>query len=378
MALACVVEPGDPKLKALLAEYSPVEVWESLQRSEADTAWTRRTRALQLRPIRLLTRKYGLRFIVPGDEEWPAPLDALGLCEPVQDSCGVPVGLWVRGEQSLATLSARAVALVGSRASTAYGDRVAAELAASLVVEGVTVVSGGAFGIDAAAHRGALAEGGPTVSVMAGGLDEFYPRAHSSLLAQVAEHGALVAEVPPGEHPTRRRFLTRNRLIAALSLGTVVVEAGLRSGARNTVTWASACGRPVMAVPGPIGNATSATPHRLIRQGEATLVSSPIEVLELVSPAGECLPEHASQPRLLDLLDADQRAVYEALPSRGSRDTGDLALRAGLGMRETLMALNGLCDAGLARSCEDGGWRLGRVQDRPVGSAHQQAGGGDG
>lgn len=377
MALGCVVEPGDLKLKQLLRRFGPVEVWETLRRSLTDSAWTRRARALDLRAVELLARQHRLRFIVPGDEEWPGHLAALDTCEPVQESGGAPVGLWLRGEHVLAGLAATAVALVGSRASTAYGDRVTADLGAALAAEGVTVVSGGAYGIDAAAHRGALAEKGPTVAVLAGGLDEFYPRAHVNLLGEVAAHGLVVSEVPPGEHPTRRRFLTRNRLIAALTAGTVIVEAGVRSGARNTVTWANACGRSVMAVPGPIGNPTSYTPHRLIREGEAVLVTGLAEVMELVGPVGASLPVKPTQPRLLDLVDADQHAVYEALPARGSRDAGDLALRAGLTVRETLVALNGLCDAGLAGVADDGGWRLGRVQDQPVPSAHQERGRGD-
>lgn len=378
LALACVIEPGDLRLKGLLARFEPAEVWASLTRAGADNAWGRRARALDVRTVELLARKHGLRFIVPGDDEWPPQLAVLAACEPVQESGGAPIGLWVRGERSLAGVTATAVALVGSRASTAYGDRVSADLGAALAAEGVTVVSGGAYGIDAAAHRGAIAENGPTVAVLAGGLDEFYPRAHANLLGEVASYGAVVSEVPPGEHPTRKRFLVRNRLIAALAAGTVVVEAGVRSGARNTVTWANACGRVVMAVPGPIGNPTSYTPHRLIREGEAVLVTGLADVMEVVGPVGESQPIKPSQPRLLDLLSDSQRAVYEALPSRGSRATGDLSLRAGLTVRDTLVALNGLCDAGLAGAADDGGWRLGRIQDRPVPSSQQEGGGGDG
>lgn len=377
MALACVVEPGDLRLAGLLRDHTPVEVWQGLRRSAADNAWTRRTRALSLRPVLLLARTHRLRFVVPGDEEWPAPLTALGSCEPVQDGGGVPVGLWVKGRAPLADLARDAVAIVGSRASTAYGDRVAADLGAGLAASGTTVVSGAAYGIDAAAHRGALAEGGPTVAVLAGGLDEAYPRAHAALIAEIAGHGAVVSEVPPGEHPTRRRFLTRNRLIAALAAGTVIVEAGVRSGARNTVTWANALGRLVMAVPGPVGNATSVGPHRLIRDGEAVLVTGLGDIRELIAPAGECLVAPQGQVRLLDTLDAAQRAVHEALPGRGSRDTGDLALRAGLGVREALVALDGLCERGLAERTADG-WKLGRVQDRPLPSAQQEGGGGEG
>ena len=190
----------------------------------------------------------------------------------------------------LAPLVERSVAVVGSRASTPYGDSVGAELAADLGEADYTVVSGGAFGIDAAAHRGSLASRSPTLAILAGGLDQPYPAGHGSLFERIAERGVLVSELPPGQHPTRTRFLSRNRLIAALTPGTVMVEAAARSGARNTVTWASALHRVVMAVPGPVTSANSVTPHRLIRESEAVLVTRAAEVLELLSPLGRVVP----------------------------------------------------------------------------------------
>ena len=169
--------------------------------------------------------------------------------------------MWLAGGGDLAELAAQSVAVVGSRASTPYGDTVAAELAAELSESGRSVLSGGAYGIDAAAHRGCLAGRTPTVAVLAGGLDQPYPSGHRPLFDRIAERGVLVSELAPGEHPTRVRFLARNRLIAALTPGTVLVEAAARSGARNTVTWANVLGRIVMAVPGPVTSATSVTPH---------------------------------------------------------------------------------------------------------------------
>lgn len=377
LALSCVVEPGDLKLRSLLAQFTPAEVWVSLGAGLRESVWGRRVADLDLRVVDRLARQHDLRFIVPGDEEWPQQLAALERCDPVQDAGGSPLGLWVAGEP-LAELVSRSLALVGSRASSAYGERVATELAAGLGAEGVTVVSGGAYGIDAAAHRGALAAGGRTVAFLAGGLDSFYPRANEALLRRVREAGALVSEVAPAQHPTRRRFLTRNRLIAAATGGTVIVEAGVRSGARNTVTWAGACGRVVMAVPGPVSSATSYGPHQLIRGGEAVLVTSVTDVLEVAGPMGEVLPERPSQRRLLDVLDPSERAIYEALPTRGGRDTGDLALRAGVGVREALTALGSLAERGMVRPAEGGGWRLGDVQDRPLRSAKEQDEGRDG
>ncbi|WP_342373278.1 DNA-processing protein DprA [Propioniciclava soli] len=371
MRLACVVEPGDPAIGPLLREFGAPAVWEQLLRPGPDGAWRRRAAALDLRGVRVLMHRHGLRFIVPGDDEWPEQLAPLEYCEPVQGSRGVPLGLWVCGQGSLAELTRSSVALVGSRASTAYGERLACDLAADLAAgrphgTPLTVVSGAAFGIDAAAHRGALAEDGPTVAVLAGGLDTPYPKAHEALLGRIAHTGVVVSENAPGETPSRRRFLSRNRIIAALSLGTVIVEAALRSGARNTVTWASACGRPVMAVPGPVGSATSATPHRLIRGGEAVLVERVEDIREQVGRFGELAPGRPPQDRLFDHLDAPERAVYEALPSRGGRDAGDVALRSGLALPACLAVLAHLAEQDLAERSDQGGWRIGRVQDRPV------------
>lgn len=365
-ALACVTEAGDPRLSDLVALHGPVELWETLVASSVESAWTRRAKVLRLDQMEASEARRGMRFIVPSDAEWPVLLFDLERCAPVQELGGVPLGLWVRGAHPLGDLATRSVAVVGSRASTPYGDRVASDLAAELAASRITVVSGGAFGIDAAAHRGALAEGGPTVAFLAGGVDEPYPRANERLLDQVAEHGALVSEYPPGEHPTRRRFLARNRLIAAMTQGTVMVEAAARSGARNTVTWAGGCGRIVMAVPGPVGNATSYTPHRLIREGEASLVTCADEVREMIEPLGAVVPARPPTQRLLDGLDARQLAVYEALPSRGGRDVGELSLRSGFPVGTCLDILQGLGDRGLVERRGDGAWRLGRLGDRPL------------
>ncbi|MDO5534184.1 MAG: DNA-processing protein DprA [Propionibacteriaceae bacterium] len=366
LALSCVVEPGDLRLRERLRTTTPTQVWAALEAGLGELAWRRRAAVLDLDDVQRRAERHRLRFLVPGDPGWPAGVADLAHSEPVSDSGGTPLGLWVRGPGDLDLLTRGAVAVVGARTSTAYGDRTAAEIGEGLARAGRTVVSGGAFGIDAAAHRGVLAADGPTVAVLARGLDEMYPRAHTGLLAEVEAHGVLVSEVPPGEHPTRRRFLTRNRLIAALSDGVVVVEAGARSGARNTVTWASTLGRPVMAVPGPVSSAASYTPHRLIRDQEAMLVTCAEEVLEMVAPMGECLVSHASRTRLLDTVGPDEIAVYEALPSRGSRATGEVSLRAGLSLPEAMVALESLRARGMVAAAEDGGWKLGRVQDQPV------------
>lgn len=364
-ALACVVEAGDPRLAESVARRGAPATWRRVADGSGERAWAARASALDLDQVVAAEGRAGARFIIPGDEEWPEQLEDLARCPITQGAGGPPVGLWVRG-RPLARLVSVAVSIVGSRAATRYGERVAEDLAAGLAEAGICVVSGAAFGIDAAAHRGSLALEGPTVAVLACGVDEAYPRQNASLIEQVARQGSLVSEYPPGEHPTRLRFLARNRLIAALSEGTVLVEAAVRSGARNTVTWATGCGRPVMAVPGPVGNVTSFTPHRLIREGEAVLVTSVDDIRELVCQLGTVESGRPRCEHLLDGLGAGERTVYEALPARGGRDIGALALRAGVPVPACLVALGKLADAGLARRRADGQWGLGDVGDRPL------------
>jgi DNA processing protein len=358
MCLAAVVEPGHPAVAQTVAEYSAEQVWASLTGRGADTPLAQRAQRLRPDEIRARTRAEGLRFLVPGDEEWPEGVADLSGCEPVNQLSGEPLGLWVCGGGDLAALSASAVAVVGSRASSAYGDTVAADVAAELSESGRSVVSGGAYGIDAAAHRGCLSGRTPTVAVLAGGLDEPYPAGHRALFARIAENGVLVSELAPGEHPTRVRFLARNRLIAAMSAGTVMVEAAVRSGARNTVTWANALGRVVMAVPGPVTSATSVTPHRLIRDAEAVLVSGAADVLELLSPLGRAGPRPAGERRPTDVLDALELRVFEAVPGRGSLPAGELALRAGVSLPRCLAVLDQLADQGLLSQNLVGEWQL--------------------
>ncbi len=195
----------------------------------------------------------GGRLVTEDDDEWPALAftSFTGVTDRMRAQAHKPMVLWVVGPGRLDDVADRAAAIVGTRAATAYGEYVAADLAAGLVGRDAAVVSGGAFGIDGAAHRAALAADGLTVAVLAGGIDVPYPAGHASLLRRIAEEGLLVSEYPPGVRPARHRFLTRNRLVAALAGATVVVEAGARSGAANTAAWARALGRAVCAVPGP-------------------------------------------------------------------------------------------------------------------------------
>ncbi|MGI3785699.1 MAG: DNA-processing protein DprA, partial [Janthinobacterium lividum] len=299
----------------------------------------------------------GVRFVVPGDEEWPGGLDDLAGLEPVQRRGGVPLGLWLSGPGLLAALAERSVAVVGSRAATAYGNGVAADLGADLADAGFTVVSGGAFGIDAAAHRGALAVGGPSVGVVANGVDVAYPPGNARIFETLEARHLVVSELPPGSHPTRVRFLARNRLIAALSCGTVVVEAAIRSGARNTAGWAAALNRPLMAVPGPVHSAASVGPHLMVRSGQAVLVTRAVEVLELVSAAGQHLLGQDQGPvRRTDALDPTRLGVFEALSVRRWRTPGELATATGVRVPVCLAALTELESLGLATG-DVRGWR---------------------
>jgi DNA processing protein len=225
------------------------------------------------------------------------------------------------------------------------------------------VVSGGAFGIDASAHRGALAASGITVAVLAGGLEFGYPRGHGELFAAVAAHGVLISECPPDRGPTRPGFLIRNRIIAALSRGTVVVEAALRSGALNSARHARELCRPVMAVPGPVTSEQSAGCHELIRDYGAMCVTCASDVAEHIA-----LPEaglsggprrgHAT-PR--DALDEASMAVLEEVPVRGGRGPASIAVRAGVSLDTALRCLGMLAAAGFVERCELG-WRAVRLK----------------
>ncbi|MCR6647033.1 MAG: DNA-processing protein DprA [Cellulomonas sp.] len=379
-AWSALAEPGDVVAGALLAQLGAVQAWQWVVDSAAGLvdvparaaptgdAPARLVRAVERwapRMTRLAAEGWSVhrpppdgvshvRVLVPGDREWPAGLDDLG--------AAAPACLWVRGDPAAArwpsTGRARTAALVGARAATAYGERVAIDLAAGLVDAGFVVVSGGAYGVDAAAHRGALASGGRTLVVVAGGVDRAYPAGNVRLIEEaVASGGAVVGEVPPGSLPTRSRFLQRNRLIAALGTATVVVEAAWRSGALSTANHAARLNRPVGAVPGPVTSMASAGCHRLLREGVATCVTDAAEVVELAGAVGADLaPEPRVAARGLDGVDALGRRVHDALGTRTARPTAEVARVAGVTTAEAIEALGSLELAGLARH-EGSGWR---------------------
>ncbi|GAB2880571.1 DNA-processing protein DprA [Nocardioides pacificus] len=361
VALNRITEPGDPRLVALVAEVGAVRVHEHLagERDIAGMLTDTAARMAEVDPERELEQaaRLGIRFVIPGDDEWPASLDDLGVAEPLQNRGGSPLGLWIRGPVRLEQL-ARSVSIVGSRSATTYGADTAAEMASVIARAGFCVVSGAAFGIDQAAHRGALAGGGPTVAVLACGADRVYPAAHRRLLAHLGEQGAIISEAAPGCAPTRIRFLARNRIIAALSGGTVVVEAAVRSGALNTANWAERLLRPLMGVPGPVTSAPSQGVHQLIRSGAASLVTSGEEVLEQVGGAGEHLVEVPRGPtRVRDRLTLRHQQVLDAVPVVRGAPVDSVARTAGIGLVEVRSALGALARLGLVEQ-SGVGWRL--------------------
>jgi DNA processing protein len=262
-----------------------------------------------------------------------------------------PLALYVRGELP-SRLPAGAVTVIGSRASTGYGERVTADIAAGLARAGYTVVSGGAFGIDTVAHRTAVATSGNTVAVLACGIDRSYPTANAGLLRRVALTGAVVSEYPPGTTPAKHRFLVRNRLLGAFSAVTVVVEAGRRSGSLSTASAAAHLGRIVMAVPGPVTSAMSVGCHLLLRDRFALLAADVDDVLAVLRPLQPALFD-SGIVRPTDGLDDITLRVYDALPARGATTLHELSVSSGIPGNDVLDAMPSLEMAGLAH--RDGG-----------------------
>jgi DNA processing protein len=368
--LSRVVEPPCAELATLVARVGPVEAAERVRRGQVDENVARRTEARReidraVQDLELLARRGG-RLVTSGDDEWPTlALTAFGGAAAAAKPQGAPpLSLWVLGPAMLDDVAQRAAAVVGTRAATSYGEHVAADLAVGLAERDVAVISGGAYGIDGAAHRAALSVDGLTVAVLAGGLDIPYPAGHSALLHRIATDGLLVTEYPPGVRPARHRFLTRNRLVAAFGGAAVVVEAGLRSGAANTAAWARALGRVVGAVPGPVTSSASSGCHALLRSG-AEVITRAEDVVELVGRIGELASEQAHPVSPLDELSDDERRVYEALPGRGSTTIDEIAIVAAVDPARVLASLAMLELAGLAERV-DGSWRIVRNRRQPA------------
>lgn len=360
--LSRVVEPPCPELADLVRRVGPVESAERIRGGHVEERLVQRTEARReldcaVEDLDLLHRRGG-RLVTTDDDEWPTLAFASFSGQPVRDKPEghAPLALWVIGPALLDEVAERAAAIVGTRASTTYGEHVAAELSAGLAEDDVAVVSGGAYGIDGAAHRAALACDGLTMAVLAGGVDVLYPAGHSALLHRIAGRGLLVSEYPPGVRPARHRFLTRNRLVAALSSATVVIEAGVRSGAASTAAWARALGRVVCAVPGPVTSGASIGCHVLLQSG-AQLVTRADEVREFVGRAGEFAEELPRPVDELDALSDGERRIYEALPGRGAKTADEIAVAAGVPPANVLGPLAMLEIAGLVQR-QEGRWRL--------------------
>jgi DNA processing protein len=360
--LSRVAEPPNPLLAELVAAVGAVDAAEQIRRRSVGGRLLRATEARSEldcaeKDLDVLERMGG-RLVTADDDEWPdLAFSSFDRADRTKRPQAVsPLVLWAVGPSRLSDVAERAASIVGTRAATAYGEHVAADLAAGLAERDVAVVSGGAYGIDGAAHRAALASDGETVAILASGIDVPYPAGHSALLHRVSRQGLVVSEYAPGVRPMRRQFLTRNRLVAALSGATVVIEAGVRSGAANTAAWAHALGRHVCAVPGPVTSATSAGCHTLLTAG-ANLVTRAADVIELVGRMGELAPDAARPNSETDVLSDRELAVYDALPRRGTRTAGEIAMTAGLPVSDVLGPLTMLDVRGLVTQLA-GSWKL--------------------
>lgn len=359
-AWSCIAEAGDGAAGALVNALGPSEALRRLvgggPLSELPgTAAALGSAAVHWRPrldssavIQALRNaaQLGAVLVLPGDADWPTGLADLGP--------HAPLVLWVLAPSRRLPALGRAVALVGARAATNYGEGVAMEAAAGLSDRGFVVVSGAAYGIDGAAHRATLAADGTTVAVLAGGVDRLYPSGHADLIRRIAASGAVAAESPCGTTPLKSRFLQRNRLIAAMSGATVVVEAGHRSGSLNTAGHAAALGRAVGAVPGSVRSAASAGCHRLLREYGAVCVRDATDMAELVDGVQD-------QPMLdgMGAVDPTEQRVLEVLGTT-PRTTSELARRASLSEREVAGAVGVLVLTGAADKVPTGWTRAAR------------------
>ncbi len=353
IALACIAEPLDPWVGKMFVGTGASNTIDLIR---SDTSRVSHRQGLQAR-LHVLdleaelaeVEKRNMRVVTRGDAEWPTQLEDLGE--------RVPRALWVDGSANVRLAAATSVAIVGARACTRYGAEAGYELASRLTTAGVRVMSGGAFGIDAAAHRGALGAGGITVCVLACGVDVAYPRAHDAMLLQISHQGALVSESPLGSGVRRQRFLSRNRIIAALTRATIVVEAAARSGSLSTAHEAEAINRVVGALPGPVTSEMSRGTHQLIRDRRAVLVTSAQDVSELISTVLTSAPTGVQGDLWFEGLGDSERAVLDALPHRVPMSLDELVLATALSPRQILEALGSLELLGRVHT-EASGWRV--------------------
>lgn len=373
---SAIVEPGDRIAGELCGALGPRSALEALiarrdaealagelnsavtvnEMGEALQRWQPRLQSQAILRSIAHASRFGARLVAPDDPEWPALLGDLGPHG--------PGALWIRGRLRTLASSPRSIALVGARAATGYGEHVTMEASAGLVDRGYTIVSGAAYGIDGMAHRAALASSGETIAILAGGVDRFYPSGHEALLNRIVAEGAVVSEVPCGTAPTKWRFLQRNRLIAAMSLATIVLEAGWRSGSLNTASHALTVGRPLGAVPGPVTSAASAGCHRLIRENSAELVTNAAEMAELAplpsalhgsnQPPDTVERDTRDQPVRAASTDPDGVRVLDAMSRKRARDADEIAARSGLSVAQIQSVLGRLELDGAVAERENG------------------------
>jgi DNA processing protein len=356
LGLSLVVEPGDPRLRNLLLTHEPAEILAAilgrhrLPETRIPEAWIERGRALDRTAEMAAARAKagGLRWVTPGDKEWPAALSDLDHLEPLHAATGAPVGLWLRGVGHLAEMCEQSVAIVGARDCTTYGAECASELAADCADGGWTVVSGAAYGVDGCAHRGAFLMNKPTAGVLACGADLDYPKSHGALITRISEVGVVLSEQAPGSKPLKNRFLSRNRIIAALTQGTVVIEAAERSGSLNTLNWADQLGRTTMALPGPVTSKQSKGVHAAIRAGKAVVVTSGREIVAELSGLGAATEEQPSLPLTeFDRLPPAAKTTLDGLDWSTARNVSEIASTVRLSTREVRAALDLLERRGL-------------------------------
>lgn len=359
IALSAQCEPGDARVGRAIRQWGAREVVSALQEgrpgdvgcAEVGRRW-QAERTAKLVDLELSRAGAAdISFVASGDRGWPTQLGDLGDRAPLILRCV--------GVEDLRLVASRSVAIVGARSCTRYGAAVADSIAADLAASGIAVVSGGAFGIDARAHLGALASDGLSVLVTAGGADQPTPRGNWRIFDRIRAAGCVVSEVPIGRTPGRRDFLVRNRLIASLARVTVVIEAGSRSGATRTVAEASDMCRPVGAVPGPVTSAMSVGCHRLLRSGSATLVRDAADVMELMG-GPDSLELVGGSVAMSDRI----RQLMSDLPTGLPLSACELADRCGSTRRDVEAELVLLRERGLVRQMAGGWLRIGQPSPR--------------
>lgn len=336
-ALAHLCEPADRLINKALARQSPERVIQDLLtgalKSASQETFVARFSEFNLARELEFSERIGASFLTRGEVGWPRQLGALGPQEPWV--------LWSLGSADFRLLAVQSLAIVGTRACTAYGQRVAHDWAAEMSDSAVTVVSGGAIGIDIAAHRGALSVGAPTLCVVAGGVQARYPATNENVFHQIMDSGVIVSESPPQQAPRRQRFLTRNRIIAALSQATLIVEASSRSGTASTAAWAESIHRPILGVPGSVYSAASEGIHAMMAEGRAILVHSPRDVLALLNIHHDPVPSRESGTDWRDL-SQPELDVWESIPKKGEALASDLAVRCSLPLPNVMAILTEL------------------------------------